>query len=320
MKERVLELLFSAFLKDQKGYPQASLFYEAQIKHRFREGTHKKYYVDLLILDTELNNYLALVEFKSNINDQVLKTSYDQVKTYLSSMSRTGIPAYLVVGDEQNFIIYQFSKKEWIKIDNADFPEYQTLQAKTEADIKITTDEINEEKYIDAKSKRELLKSTAWSTLVSLIIGISTVIYFSNNLLHNEGNKEKELISLKNDSTAILIASLSKKMIILEDSLFKSKIIDTTTFQIKKLLEIEKRVENFESSVTSNPDRLLKLQEINFEFRNLENIISKEKEISEIKITNVKEKLDQVIIYTSGLIITIIGSILGFAFNAFKRK
>jgi hypothetical protein len=58
--------------------------------------------------------------------------------------------------------------------------------------------------------------------------------------------------------------------------------------------------------ITSSPDRLLKLQEINFEFKELQNSIA-------------KEKLDQVIIWTSGLIITIIGSIIGFAINAFRK-
>ena len=97
-----------------------------------------------------------------------------------------------------------------------------------------------------------------------------------------------------------------------------------TTFQVydntKKINELEKRLVNFESSVASSPEKLLKLQEINFEFKEVQNTINKEKEITEIKISNLKEKLDQVIIWTSGLIITIIGSIIGFAINAFRKS
>jgi len=52
----------------------------------------------------------------------------------------------------------------------------------------------------------------------------------------------------------------------------------------------------------------------------LKTSIESEKELSDTKLINLKERIDQLTIWTSGLIITIIGSIIGFAVNAFRKS
>ena len=323
MRERDLERLFSNFLVHAKGYSAASLLYEASIHPKTDENNFRRYLADLLILDTEFNNYLALIEFKGRIDNKVLNTAYEQVRAYLNALNKADLPAFLVVPfGENDFEIYQFSVDNWTKIEKDDFPQYQTLQSKAQADNKTFFEDLSEKKYKEAKKKKELIKGTAWSALLSLIAGVITVIIFSVDLFKNKIGDNRNTISCC-DTTNTMVNNLSKKIYSLELQ-FKTIKGNDTLFNINnqniKLNDFGKRLANFEASVTSSPDRLLKLQEINFEFKELQNSIAKEKEIAEIKVSNLKEKLDQVIIWTSGLIITIIGSIIGFAINAFRKN
>ncbi len=324
MRERDLERLFSNFLVQNKGYSEASLLYEASIHPKSDEKNFRRYLADLLILDTEFNNYLALIEFKGGSDKRLLNSAYEQVKAYLYALNKSDLPAYLVVPiGENDFEIFLFSADNWTKVEKEDFPQYQTLQSKAQADSKGLFEALSEKKYREVKNKKELLRGTAWSTLLSLIAGIITVVIFSVDIFKNKvGDNNKDAIPCC-DTTSILIKRLSQKIDTLEFQFKTIKSNDTLVTidnQRTKLKELEIRLANFEASVASSPDRLLKLQEINFEFKELANSIDKEKEISEIKVSNLKEKLDQVIIWTSGLIITIIGSIIGFAINAFRKN
>lgn len=323
MRERDLERVFSNFLIENKGYTQASLLYEASIHPKTDDSNFRRYIADLLILDTEFNNYLALIEFKGRIDAKLFNSAYEQVRAYLNALNKADLPAFLVVPlGETDFEIYQFSVDNWAKIEKQDFPQYQTLQSKAQADNKTFYEDLNEKKYKEVKKKKELIKGTAWSAILSLIAGIITVIIFSVDLFKNKVEDSRNAISCC-DTTSVMITRLSSKLDSLEFQ-FKAVKNNDTLFNMYnqniKLNDIEKRLLSFETSVTSSPDRLLKLQEINFEFKELQNSIAKEKEISEIKVSNLKEKLDQVIIWTSGLIITIIGSIIGFAINAFRKN
>ncbi|MGN6492800.1 MAG: hypothetical protein ACTHLE_12445 [Agriterribacter sp.] len=324
MRERNLERLFSRFLVERKGYSEASLLYEASIHPKTDENNFRRYLADLLILDTEFNNYLALIEFKGATEKRLINSAYEQVKAYLTALNRSDLPAFLVIPlGENDFEIFLFSTDGWNKIEKEDFPQYQTLQSKAQADSKVLFEDLNEKKYKEAKRKKELVRATAWSTLLSLIAGMIAVVIFSIDLFKNKIEEDGKTTTTCCDSTTILVNRLSRKIDTLELQFKTIKSNDTLFIrnsQNAKLKELETRLANFEASVTSSPDRLLKLQEINFEFKELTNSIAKEKEISEIKISNLKEKLDQVIIWTSGLIITIIGSIIGFAINAFRKN
>lgn len=324
MRERDLERLFTNFLVQNRGFAKASLLYEASIHSKSDEKNFRRYLVDLLILDTEFNNYLALIEFKGGSDERLLNSAYEQVKAYLYALDVSDLPAYLVVPiGENDFEIFLFSADKWTKVEKEDFPQYQTLQSKAQADSKSLFEALSEKKYREVKNKKELLRGTAWSTLVSLIAGIITVVIFSVDIFKNKvGDNNKDAIPCC-DTTSIFIKRLSQKIDTLEFQFKTFKSNDTLVAidnQRTKLKELEIRLANFETSVASSPDRLLKLQEINFEFKELANSIDKEKEISEIKVLNLKEKLDQVISWTSGLIITIIGSIIGFAINAFRKN
>lgn len=322
MRERDLERIFSEFLKNEKGYSDASFLYEVSIHPKIDDNIYNRYIADLLILDTEFNNYLALVEFKSAATGRNLKTAFDQVTAYLRALNKPDLPAYLVVPNEQDFEIHLLAKDGWNKIEKQDFPNYQTFQSKAEADSKSFFGDVTEKKYQEEKKRKQLITSTAWSTLLSLIAGIVTVIFFYTDTIKSK-DADKRLVDSYFDSTSAAYKKLTERIALLENqskTLHSGDSIVNAKTQANKLKELENRIKSFESSVTTSPDRLLKLQEINFEFKELQNSISKEKEIAELKISNLKEKLDQVVIWTSGLIITMFGSIIGFAINAFRKK
>lgn len=323
MKERDLEKLFSDFLIGSKGYPNTSLLYEPLIHPRISEENFRRYQADLLILDTEFDNYLALIEFKSRVDKGMLNNAYAQVKTYLNILNKHELLAFLVVPSEvEDFEIFQFSVNNWIKINKEDFPRYETLQSKAHADNKGLIEDLTEQSYRETKKKKELLKGTAWSSLLSLIVGMVTAIVFSLNTLNDSARNNIKSPS-SNDMSDKLIYDLSKKIDSLElqiKTIKKNDTIFKNYDQASKLNEIELKLTRFESSISKSPNRLLQLQQINFEFKELATLIAKEKEITEIKISNLEEKLDQIIIWTSGLIITIIGSIIGFAINAFRKN
>jgi hypothetical protein len=319
MRHRDLEKNFSEFLKNEKGYPDTSFIYEVSLHPRNNEN-FKRYLADLLIIDVEYNNYLALIEFKTTIDKKSFVLAFEQVTTYLKVLNKPELFAYLVVANEQDFDIYLLAKDGWTKIERSDFPHYQTFQSKVEADSKSYLEQVTEDKYKEEKSRKQLITSTAWSAILSLIAGISTVIFFYNDALRNEGLNKQAIMF---DSTYINYKKIVWRISSLENQLRKEQYNGSSSDakrQNSKIKDLENRISNFESSVTSSPDRLLKLQEINFEFKELQNSIVKEREIAELKISNLKERLDQVIIWTSGLIITIFGSIIGFAINAFRKK
>ncbi len=83
---------------------------------------------------------------------------------------------------------------------------------------------------------------------------------------------------------------------------------------------LDERVQIMENIFSNSPQKILKLQELTYQLKSVNDKLSKEKEINDIKIVNIKERMDQLTLWTSGLIITILGSIIGFAINAFRKS
>jgi archaellum component FlaC len=316
MREQDLEKIFADYLKNEKGYSDASFLYRVSIHPKIDEDFYKRYIADLIIFDTHFNNYLALIEFKSTATDKDLHGSLYQVTSYLRALNKPDLPAYLVIPCEQDFEIYLLAKGRWNKIEKQDFPNYQTFQSKAEADSKSFFEGVTENKYRYEIKRIQLTKNTAWSALLSMFVGIAAAVLFYTDTIKDDKVSKKVIANVNYQRLTDRITSLENqlKLIHSDDSNLNAQTQST------KLKDLENRITNFEASVSTTPDRLLKLQEISFEFRQLQNSIAKEKELAELKISNLKEKLDQVIIWTSGLIITIFGSIIGFAINAFRKK
>src|SRR3712207_4394848 len=108
MAEEQFIYQFIDFLVTQKGYPKGSILLEAPLADR-RDG-FRRYIADLILLDTEYDNYLALIEFKVKVRNAISE-SLLQVKSYLSILDKPNLPAYLVIPKSENnkvvdFVIY----------------------------------------------------------------------------------------------------------------------------------------------------------------------------------------------------------------------
>lgn len=146
----------------------------------------------------------------------------------------------------------------------------------------------------------------------------------SNNLF-TEDNRDFSFLKqyFEKDSINNLQNEITKKISILEgnlkniqkqDSLFK---ISTEKTEI---LYLKNRINNIESSISQTPEKLFKTQELLFQIEFLKNEISNAKELNEVKFNSLKDRIDQLTLWISGILITLIGSISGFAINTFKKS
>ena len=316
---------FVDFLINEKGYPKGSILLEASLADS--RGEFRRYIADLILLDTDFNNYLALIEFKGRIK-RATNDSLHQVKTYLNVLDKPNLPAYLVVprnGNENlvEFRIYILDENDWREIEKEDFPHYETLRSKNQADEKKEFKDINESKLKDVKNKKELITGTAWSTLASLMVAIITAILISLENFFGDHNNSNSTAVTCCDSLETSQERLSYKILSLEKSLLDIKREDSlirTDGNAIQLSMLNVRIKNVENLLNQSPERLLKVQELTFQIQELKLEIGHEKELSDNKLTNLKDRIDQLTIWTSGLIITIIGSIIGFAVNAFRKS
>lgn len=324
MTEKELEKRFVDFLLTERGFPKGSILTQASFEMPLGK-IRRRYIVDLLLLDTDFNNYLGLVEFKTSSYPP--RDSLFQVKSYLNAISKPNLPAYLVTqNDEFEFRIYLLDNDDWKPIDRDDFPQYDSLRSKNQADQKRLFEEIEETKEKEIKSKTELVRSTAYSTLISLIVGIIATITLSITIFKDGGSR---MIGSDDGDGIVCCDSLSQEsdrvreqIKVIEEKIRALNKRDSVLYKIDKdvkMANLNERLKTIENSISQSPDRLLRIQELTYDMRTLENLVSKEKEISDIKITNLKERIDQLTLWTSGLIITIIGSIIGFAVNAFRK-
>lgn len=328
MNHRELEYKFIEFLLTEKGYSQKNFLLEASLRSSSRDiSQHTRYIADLILLDTDFNNYLALVEFKSykEPSKALSNQTVAQVKQYLNIIGNPNLPGYLVMPQgEQDFSVYILDDNDWKEIEKNDFPHFDSLRSKNQADEKREYQDIEKEKANELKKKRDLYRSTAWSTLVSLIIGIVSVFVLSKEAFFTKSYTtptDENVICC--DSIQVKTEDLKNKLEVIQKNLQALQEQDSILInngESLKFNDLNRRIVEMEKLMDQSPNRLLRLQEITYQLKALNERLSKEKEINQIKIESVKERMDQLTLWTSGLIITILGSIIGFAINAFRKS
>lgn len=324
MREQELSKIFITFLIKEKGFPKESFLSESPIKLKMG-STSRIYIADLILLDTSDNNYLALVEFKGS-SRLALNNYVNKIKSFLNIINKP-IPAYIVIpdGKEENpFKIFVLKNDTFKQIELSDFPQYETIISKNRADEKKEYRDYEEIKEKEIKKKKEIIRGTAISSILSLIIAVFSVSIISTNLFTNDKHDfsffkhyfEKDSIeNLQNEITRkISILEGNLKTIQRQDSLFQ---ISTEKTEI---LYLKNRINNIENSISQTPEKLFKTQELLFQIQYLKNEISNAKELNESKFNNLKDRIDQLTLWISGILITIIGSISGFAINTFKKS
>lgn len=326
MNHRELEYKFIEFLLKEKGYNQKNFLLEASLRDSLSdENKRARYIADLILLDTDYNNYLALVEFKSyqNNSQATSQQTVAQVKKYLSVIGDANLPGYLVIPSNENeFTVYLLDNNDWKEIEKNDFPHYDSLRSKNQADEKRLNQDLSKEKANELKKKRDLFRNTALSTLMSLVVGIVSVFVLSKKVFFTEDKSNIDKTKIINDSLQIQSNDLKSKIIDIKKELLAIKAQDSILVNSGKNLKInllDERIKIIENILSNSPERILKLQELTYQLKSVNDQLLREKEISDIKIVNIKDRMDQLTLWTSGLIITILGSIIGFAVNAFRK-
>lgn len=321
--ENQYEKLFIEFLIKEKGFPNESFLKNVHLVDTVgATGPVNRYICDLVILDTENDNYLALIDFKKSY-PSILKERLSDYESYLRVLNKSHLLFYFVIPDDINlFNIYIIKNSRPALIDKNDFPSYKTLLSKVQADEKDNLKSLAYQKTNDAKRKREILRSTLFAGLASALIGAIFSLGLKSQIFDNKSidifKSTNCCDSISNQKIYIdqQIKDLEEKIAVLKENNSSSQ----KQVENVQLNTLKTRLDGFESILKQNPENILKLQDLNYQLGAIKVSIEKEREITDIKILNFKETFSLFVTVTSTLIITIIGSLTAFAFSSFKKE
>lgn len=97
---------FLNFLKVKKNFPEDSFLFDHHIIDVVGKNKKDLVYADLAILDTESNLFLALIEFKKNISENL-----DNYNLYLRVLNNPDLAFYFVEESENENFKFLFSGK-----------------------------------------------------------------------------------------------------------------------------------------------------------------------------------------------------------------
>ena len=267
-------------------------------------------YVDLAILDTKTNNYIALIDFRNNISNHDIE-NYNLYKKVLSQKDAT---FYVVTPNETNddFSIYTLFNSELINVSKDEFPNFQTLISKRKADEKADLESIIEEEKKENINKKNVLTTTLATAIVSLIIAM--LLTQSLDIFNFDNTKTKKENDIVNSNIYKELEKLKLQLSIIDS---KKDTITKTDIEIE---QIKKRLINIEKLITQDPKNILELQKIDNHFERLNQIIDREKELNNLKVEKLEDKMNTYSNIIFSLLVTIIGAILGYLFSNFKPK
>ena len=305
MTELFIKNKFIQFLKSDKNFSDDSFLLNY---HYVDKGGI--IYVDLAILDTKTNNYIALIDFRNNISNDDIE-NYNLYKKVLSQKDAT---FYVVTPNETNddFSIYTLFNSELINVSKDEFPNFQTLISKRKADEKADLESIIEEEKKENINKKNVLTTTLATAIVSLIIAM--LLTQSLDIFNFDNTKTKKENDIVNSNIYKELEKLKLQLSIIDS---KKDTITKTDIEIE---QIKKRLINIEKLITQDPKNILELQKIDNHFERLNQIIDREKELNNLKVEKLEDKMNTYSNIIFSLLVTIIGAILGYLFSNFKPK
>lgn len=154
-----LEEEFLAWLREH-GYPEGSLFrgpsFHLKLGRKSREAFRRHFhhaafdeshelscYTDLAILDLESNQYAALVEFRTHLDDDDEKRLATVFQAILDELPAAPAIYLVVPGAQYGFIIYQMQDGGfWSEIPATQFPGYSAM-TKNFATARLSNEELH---------------------------------------------------------------------------------------------------------------------------------------------------------------------------------
>ena len=233
---------------------------------------------------------------------------------YKKVLSQKDAIFYVVTPNETNddFSIYTLFNSELINVSKDEFPNFQTLIAKRKADEKADLESIIEEEKKENINKKNVLTTTLATAIVSLIIAM--LLTKSLDIFNFDNTKTKKENDIVNSNIYKELEKLKLQLSIIDS---KKDTITKTDIEIE---QIKKRLINIEKLITQDPKNILELQKIDNHFERLNQIIDREKELNNLKVEKLEDKMNTYSNIIFSLLVTIIGAILGYLFSNFKPK
>ena len=252
----------------------------------------------------------SLIDFRNNISNHDIE-NYNLYKKVLSQKDAI---FYVVTPNETNddFSIYTLFNSELINVSKDEFPNFQTLIAKRKADEKADLESIIEEEKKENINKKNVLTTTLATAIVSLIIAM--LLTKSLDIFNFDNTKTKKENDIVNSNIYKELEKLKLQLSIMDS---KKDTVTKTDIEIE---QIKKRLINIEKLITQDPKNILELQKIDNHFERLNQIIDREKELNNLKVEKLEDKMNTYSNIIFSLLVTIIGAILGYLFSNFKPK
>lgn len=309
MTEHNLSQLFADFLLS-KGYPKDSLLFETAIKSK--EGEILR--ADLLIIDLIHKQYLSIIEFK--IRDEVISRRHgiNTLKRYQHLTDSKFVPAFLVVPKNDNdFKIFQLINNELSEVSKSDYPTYNTISGKAIIDDILEDKVYNENIQKEVKLKKQTTVSNVIIFLVSIIAGFISILFTlnDNNISSTNNTSCCDSLTMKFELMNQKISHLTKKI----DSINTNYSFDT----IVSVNHIDSRLKALEDNLINSPDKILTLTSIKNELILLRNDDQTIKEVTDVKIKTVDEKINTTNTWIIGVSVTIFTIAIGLAITNFLK-
>ncbi|PJE47058.1 MAG: hypothetical protein CUR34_05895 [Sediminibacterium sp.] len=316
MEEKQLEILFRQFLLN-RGFTNGNLLSQVALRTT-GEGVFRP---DLVILDIENKEYVALVEFKTTIDERIKVNTLGQFYKYFSLLGTQAIPAFLVfaISSEDFQILFLTKDNTFEPINKDEFPSFETLSAKRLTEEKLKEREIEFKTLKELELKKIKSRQISYLSLISLIIGViaSFITIFYQQ---NEFKKPSILENNCCDSLQAKYFNLNSKLIELEKKVKLNSISSNhydTIYSSAKILTLDQRIKIIEKGIS---EKSLSILQLHNEIEQLKKSDDYIKELTQEKIDNLNDKLNLVNGFMFGLFITIFGAILSYAFTNLKTN
>jgi hypothetical protein len=313
MIERELENIFIEFLLN-RGYKKDNLLSEFSIR---TENERTVFRPDLIVLDTVNNEYIGLIEFKNRFDRSIEEITIGQFYQIFGYLGTTNIPAYLVIPiEEKDFQIFELRRDNSFQpIAKEDFPNFETLSAKKITDDKLKQRELLKKKVKELEDKKRRSRLSAYFTVLSLIVGISTsfiAIFFQQKSFNRQPNQKLiccDSLEAKNQKLVDKINLLESQVIAIE----KTKNKTDTIYYNSNVVQLEKRVKTIETGISDNPERTLSILQIRQEIEILKKADDFAKELTQSKIDALQNEIEVQNAWVLGVLVTILGIVLSIA-------
>jgi hypothetical protein len=313
MLERELENIFIEFLL-KRGYTRDNLLSQFAIRS---ENERTVFRPDLIILDIVNKEYIGLIEFKNRFDRRVEEITVGQFYKIFGYLGTTNIPAYLVIPiDNEDFQIFELTKDNSFQpISKEDFPNFETLSAKRITEEKHKERELLQKKLKEIEDKKRRARLSAYFTILSLIIGISTsfiAIFFQQKGFDSKSNQPIiccDSVEVKHQKLIQKINSLESQLIAIDKTKEKT---DTIYFN-SNVVELEKRVKTIETGISDNPEKALSLLQIRQEIEILKKADDFAKELTQSKLDALQKEMEVQNAWMLGVLVTILGIVLSLA-------